>query len=321
MHARQPVPEALTRLAQLQDGVVSREQALGHGLAVSAITRLVRDGFWNRITRGIYLTAPVAPSWLALAWCGVFLGGDHARVGGRAAAHLHGLLPEAPAQIEVLLPAAVATPRVAGPWYFHRERPGIRQSRSPGAPPRLSIEDTVLDLVCDPDCDARSAANWLTMAVQSRRTTPQRVLRAAEDRHFLPPRELVRKVLADTLAGARSPIELDYLNLVERAHGIPTGRRQASHRGTEVDVLYEEFGLVVELDGRLGHEGMGRFRDMRRDNVSTTDGLATLRYGKADVFGVPCEVAQEVDHNLMRRGWQGPGHPCDHCQRVVWRNA
>ena len=42
---------------------------------------------------------------------------------------------------------------------------------------------------------------------------------------------------------------------------------------------------------------------MRRDNAATSDGLATLRYGSADVLGIPCEVALEVAHNLMLRGW------------------
>ena len=32
------------------------------------------------------------------------------------------------------------------------------------------------------------------------------------------------------------------------------------------DVDYEEYGLLVELDGRRGHDGAGRFRDMNRDN-------------------------------------------------------
>lgn len=81
-------------------------------------------------------------------------------------------------------------------------------------------------------------------------------------------------------------------------------------------MLYVDFRLVVELDGRLGHTGMGRFRDMRRDNAATTDGLATLRYGKADVFGIPCEVAEEVGINLMRRGWAGPRTRCPNCHRA-----
>ena len=318
MYARQAIPDALSLLAREQDGVITREQAVGHGLSATGVTRLVRDGLWLRVARGVYLTAPIQPSWPALAWAGVLIGGDHARLGGLAAAHLHGLLADPPPEIQVLIPNVQAVPKVAGPWCFLRERPGARRSQSIGSPSRLSVEDTVLDLVCDPDCDARAAAHWLTLAVQSRRTTPKSLLRAAEDRHFLPARAVVLKILADTAAGARSPLELDYLNLVERAHGLPEGTRQKSRRGTEVDVLYREYALIVELDGRLGHEGIGRFRDMRRDNASTTDGLATLRYGKADVFGSPCEVAVEVARNLALRGWEGPGHSCALCHPVAW---
>ena len=80
-------------------------------------------------------------------------------------------------------------------------------------------------------------------------------------------------------------------------------------------MCYEEFGLLVELDGRLAHAGMGRFRDMRRDNRCTTDGLATLRYG--DVFGLPCEVALEVGVNLVRRGWAAGTARCDNCRRAA----
>lgn len=317
MYARQLVPESVTRLARLQDGVVTREQAVAHGLCSAAITRLVREGFWTRLARGTYLTAPAPPAWPALACAGVLIGGDAARLGGLAAAHLHGLIVDPPPAIEVLIPHAHTVPRAGDPWRFQRERRHARQPQTVGLPPRLTVEDTVLDLINDPDCSDRDAVNWLAMAVQARRTTPKRILQAAEWRYFLPRRALMDRTLADVAAGARSPIEIDYLNLVERAHGLPVGTRQTSRRRTEVDVFYEEFALLVELDGRLGHEGMGRFRDMRRDNASTSDGLATLRYGKADVFGVPCEVACEVGHNLLLRGWEGPGHPCHSCRNVV----
>lgn len=317
VYARQPIPEALARLALQQDGVVTREQAVAHGLCSAAITRLIREGFWTRLARGTYLTASTPPAWPALACAGVLIGGDAARLGGLAAAHLHGLTVDPPPAIEVLIPHGRSVPTASGPWRFQRERRHARQPRTVGLPARLTIEDTVLDLISDPDCSERDAVSWLAMAVQARRTTPKRILQAAEWRHFLPRRTLIDRTLAAVVAGARSPIEIDYLNLVERAHGLPQGRRQQSRRGTEVDVLYEEFVLLVELDGRLGHEGMGRFRDMRRDNASTSDGFATLRYGKADVFGVPCEVAREVGRNLMLRGWEGPGYPCQNCRNVV----
>lgn len=218
--------------------------------------------------------------------------------------------------IDILVPVSTR-PRVAGPWAFRRERPGARLARTVGSPPRITIEDTLLDLVSDPDCDTRAAVNWLTLAVQARRTTPERILRAAEQRYFLSRRPLLHSVLDDVGAGVRSPIEWDYLHNVERAHGLPEGRRQARRRNTEVDVLYEEYQLIVELDGRLGHQGMGRCRDMRRDNAATTEGLATLRYGKADVLSIPCDVAAEVGRNLVLRGWAGPLSRCPLCRRVA----
>jgi len=44
VHPRMPVPAALSRLAQLQDGVVTREQVIGIGLSRHALDRLTRDG-------------------------------------------------------------------------------------------------------------------------------------------------------------------------------------------------------------------------------------------------------------------------------------
>ena len=76
-------------------------------------------------------------------------------------------------------------------------------------------------------------------------------------------------MLVDVAEGAQSPLELTYLRDVERAHGLPTGSRQvrvAGRRVIWVDVDYEEYSTRVELDGRLGHQGEGRFRDRRRDN-------------------------------------------------------
>lgn len=124
-------------------------------------------------------------------------------------------------------------------------------------------------------------------------------------------------VLDDTAAGARSPLEIGYLREVERAHQLPAARRQVGRSGTECDVWYREFGVLVELDGRRGHERSGVFRDMRRDNIATTDGLATLRYGYRDVIGSPCEVAMQVGQVLADHGWTGPFMRCHRCARAA----
>ena len=107
---------------------------------------------------------------------------------------------------------------------------------------------------------------------------------------------------------------------VERPHGLPEARRQrvvlmsGNRRRTDND--YEPFALVVELDGRLGHEGQGVFRDRTRDNITTVSGRATLRFGWADVDTKACEVAQDVAVLLWSRGWRGKLKRCGVSCRV-----
>ena len=115
MRARQPVPEALLRLAHLQEGVLTREQALGTGFSRAGIERMVTSGAWTRLSSGCYFTAPASVPWISLAWAGVLIGGDEARLGGLAAAHLHRLTDSAPETIPVLVPVRGGVPRAPGP--------------------------------------------------------------------------------------------------------------------------------------------------------------------------------------------------------------
>lgn len=316
MRPRQPIPLPLQQLGELQAEVVTRRQALESGLGRHAVERLLTNGDWQRLACGLYYCGTRAAPWEALAWGGVLLGGESARLGGQAAGYLHSLLESAPARIEVLVPYGGGTPRVDGPWAFRRERSGVRSARSVGSPARLNIEDTVLDLAAAAS-DPRRVVELVTVAAQSRRTTAEHLMAALERRRMQPNRALLLKLLRDVHAGVRSPLEFDYLNLVERPHGLPVGERQRPRTKSEVDVWYELYRLLVELDGREGHLGLGRFRDMRRDNRATTDGLATLRYGAYDVFGCPCAVARQVWENLTLRGYDRPFRCCARCRSAA----
>jgi predicted transcriptional regulator of viral defense system len=81
VHRRQDVSDRLLELAAMQAHVVTRDQALGHGLSRHSIGRLVESGAWRRLARGLFLTVPLEPSWDSLAWAGVLLGGQFARLG------------------------------------------------------------------------------------------------------------------------------------------------------------------------------------------------------------------------------------------------
>lgn len=137
---------------------------------------------------------------------------------------------------------------------------------------------------------------------------------ALRERARHPWRVELTAMLDDVAAGAESPLELRYLNRVERAHGLPRGVRQApavqGGRRQFIDVDLPEFGTRVELDGRLGHEHEGAFRDRRRDNDGVRAGRATLRYGYVEVFSHACEVAAEVAAVLQSRGWSGTAKRC-----------
>ena len=128
-------------------------------------------------------------------------------------------------------------------------------------------------------------------------------------------RKLVTGILGDVAVGAESPLEMRFLHDVERPHGLPRGDRQQSRRGLPYasDVGYDDYQLLVELDGRKGHEGVGRFRDMKRDNQFALIEWITLRYGWFDVVHRPCVVAFEIAAALVARGWTGLPTRCFRC--------
>jgi hypothetical protein len=119
-------------------------------------------------------------------------------------------------------------------------------------------------------------------------------------------------------AGAHSPLELRDAPL-RRRHGLPQGTRQVRRLadGAEyLDVVIEEYGVHVELDGRLGHDAARQqWRDMRRDNRSELAGMRHLRYGWADMIDRPCEVAEQQARVLSQQGWPGNLGKCANCRQ------
>ncbi|QDP95071.1 type IV toxin-antitoxin system AbiEi family antitoxin domain-containing protein [Microlunatus elymi] len=319
-----PSPE-LRRLIEHQSGVVTREQATAFGLGPRSQQRLVEQEHWQRLGPGLLLSRAGPVEWLSLAWAGALWGGDDARLGGLAAAYLHKLTDQPPKTILVLTPHRIQRESVS-PWLFRRERAGVR-SRSVGALPRTSIDDTVLDL-CEQsvrdlgdgiDGRGRKIDGWISDAVQRKLTTPKRLKRALSARSRFAGRRLVEKIISEVAGGAQSVLELAYLRNVERAHGLPRGRRQVGARlaGGRIyrDVRYEKYHLLVELDGETGHIGEDRFRDFRRDNAALLEGEVTLRYGRVDVDTEPCAIAWQVAEMLVRGGWAGMVTPCPNCSR------
>jgi very-short-patch-repair endonuclease len=111
---------------------------------------------------------------------------------------------------------------------------------------------------------------------------------------------LIDFLLVDS--GGHSMLERRFLQLVREA-GLPRPVTQAIHRKgkrhiAQVDFLFEEAGVVVEVSGRLGHTTpTERARDAQRRNELQDIGRQVFEYTWEDVT----QHAQMVKRTLRER--------------------
>ncbi len=260
MQPRRNVPEPLADLARLQANVVYREQALALGLTRSVVDRLLDQQLWHRLAPGVYHLVAIPPPWTALVWAGVLIGGDQALAAGFSAGKLWGLVTDPPNPIQILVPyRRVVAPQYG--WQFTRTR---HLPVAYGDPPRTPLAETVLDL-CALDQSAPPSGSTRHCAIPASRpersSTPWPDARATRNASSSPPCWMT------TLRASSELEQRRYARLVERAHRLP--RHSASGTpGARYRVDVRARLLIVELDGHLGHDGAGRFRDMERDNAT-----------------------------------------------------
>lgn len=308
---RQP-GRAVQEVAESQLGMITARQAVRAGVTSETLRAQVDAGRWQRVHRGVYATFSGEPSRDAALWAAVLRAGPGAALSHQTAAELYGLTRQPSRLIHVTVPADRRVAPVRGLVVHTSER--IAVARHPVLlPPRTRVEETVLDLA-DQAKKFDEALGWVCAACAGRLTTPGKVGDVMAQRARQRFRGGLQLALADIADGVHTVLEHHYLRDVQRPHSLPPARHQVhvarDGRSQYWDLLYEEYQVVVETDGRLAHRAETQWQDMHRDNAAAADGLITLRYSWADVTGRPCSVAVEVGRTLMRRGWPGPLHPC-----------
>jgi hypothetical protein len=273
----------------------------------------VSSGRWQQVYPGVYTTFSGALGHGTLLWAAALSAGPGAVLSHETAAELHRLADERDQLIHVTIPAARRVIAARGVCLHRSGRP-IETVRERDYPPQTTVEETVLDLTQT----ARSfddVCGWVTRAI-ARELTDQTSLQVAmEKRSRLRWRADLHEVLEAAAAGDHSVLEFHYHRDVERAHGLPAPDRQVpfvakdGRRGRR-DRVYQEHGVVVELDGRLAHPEENRWKDKARDNAAAAGGQQSLRYDWAAVTRRPCATAAEVAEVLRRHGWQGNPKPC-----------
>jgi very-short-patch-repair endonuclease len=306
---RQDLPRELRQLIGSQQGLVTVEQANLLGVGDKALQRLAAQGHLVRPAKGLYDAAPLLETFEKRAWAAVLLGGSDAAIGGQAALRLHGFETE-PEVVEVWVPPDTQPTPLPG-IRVRRDFLGRVAARR-GRISRIRVEEALVDV--GQFMPTAALVALLTEGFRGRLTTPSAVRAVMENRARVRGRRLFEAILGD-LEGVESALEFAYRRDVERAHRLPQPRRQFSlSPGTRSDGFYEQFGVVVELDGRSGHEGVRPvFRDLSRDNAHAERNIITLRYGSADIREKPCEVAAQVAAVLRSRGWEGDYAGCPRC--------
>jgi len=262
----------------------------------------------------VFLLSNAPAARLAMLWAAVLWAGDDAVLGFRSAAEVLGLAPLGNPGDLVVVVIPWERQSVSRRGIKVRRRRHLHRQISVGWPPTTSVEITTLDLASEAQT-VRDAVGWVTRAYQRRLTSPARLALALHGRVRIRRRQLLKALVTTIDATTESPLEHEYVVAVESAHGLPRARRQVKDRVGTRDIRrdfdYEDYDTVVELDGRLGHEdAWDQFRDLDRDNATTVDGSAHLRFGFADVFGRPCAVSAQVGQVLQRNGWTGDVRRC-----------
>jgi hypothetical protein len=305
--------EQFEALRRAQLGAFTRTQANDHGLSDRALAARCRSGRIQRIYRGAYVdfTGPVP--WETRVWAAWLAYGPDAALAGETALRKHGLKgdwAESPIRLEI--PHTRRVRRQRG-IVITRCRNLDRRLLGTREPAIVRLEVAVLT-VAGRRSKAEDALALVLDACRQRLTTAQRLLDELGQLRRLPRRDLLLRGLRDARNGVESFLELVYLRKVERAHGLPTGKRQlrADRTGNPIyrDVEYEDFGVIVELDGRAGHEDAGsRWRDMSRDNAALLESKQTLRFGY-QLVNDPCTAAAQTATLLRLRGWSASPKPC-----------
>lgn len=271
--------EAIARLAAVQLGVVSRQQLLTLGLSARMIDHRLALGRLRRVHRGVYA-----------------VGHDALAFEGRVLAALLATAPNSVASHKTAAKLAGADVSTNGPIHVttrasRRPHPGIALHR--GSLPADEI--TLIDEIPT----TTPARTFLDLSGTERASVLRRLAKDAEADGRVSfdalaailaryPRRRGRRNLAALVQGIHSRAGRTRSELEDRfteflaGRGLPAPERNVKMKlpggVIEVDCLWREAAVVLELDGRSTHARAMAFEDDRtRDRALLASGLRPMR--------------------------------------------
>lgn len=270
------------------DGVITLEQAKRLGMSEKTVRRRVVSGAWHRRGRGVYFVNDRPFTDAARMRAAVLSYGDQAAASGLAAAWWLGLTKFAPDVIEVTVPRNS----------HGRCHDGSRVRRRDLKPADVVVHSglrvtslplTVVEAAVRPG----GGPQLMDQALQRHTELPKlwtAHLRNTGRRGS--PR--ARMLLQAAGEGTRSAAERLFAKLLRQA-GITGWKANQKVLGYEVDFLFEDARLVVEVDGWAHHVDPETFRrDRIKQNALVRARYRVLRYTWIDLTEYADRVAAEI---------------------------
>jgi hypothetical protein len=291
------VDGAIARMARRQHGVVARWQLDQLGIGRGAIRHRLEVGRLHRIYRGVYAVGHTALTRRGRWMAAVLALGPRALLSYRCAGALWEIRPSRGQLIDVTVP---------GGGRRRRQDIVIHDVRGLDAGDRAVVDGIPVT----------SLVRTLTDLANLGRAELERAVERAERLGLLEDLSesalasargqsgirLLREVLGayDEPAFLRSKLERRFLGLC-RERGLPAPSMNVWVEQFEVDALWSQQRLIVELDGREWHRTTAAFeRDRARDAALMVAGYRVLRVTYRRLIDAPGEVMETVASLLGR---------------------
>jgi very-short-patch-repair endonuclease len=285
----------ISQLALRQHGRISRAQLLALKVPRTTISRWITSGYLIRVLPGIYAVGHRSGGENAHLFSLILFAGPDAALSHATSAHWRGWLRYPVDAIHISTPRRIR--REVKGAHFHSGREVERELIN-GIPCTTTIQ-TLLDLAAteDPRLVHRSLAQ-----LDFERKLDARAIREVCGRGKPGSAKLLKALntYMPQLARTKSELEDVFLYLCQRAK-VPLPRVNAYIHGEEVDCLWPELKLVVELDGHGNHgTASQRNRDQRKALKLRAHGLTILRYTRDQVFFDAKQVTLDLQAEIMR---------------------
>lgn len=292
MGVRMDADAVIRRLGEANNRVVTRRMLDAAEIGTNVITHRVATGRLYRHHHGVYLLdPPEKASRITLMTAAVEACGPTAVLSHRSAAEIWGLLPEQRGYIEVTVAAHNAG-----------DRPGIRRHRVRTLDPRdirprrgipvTSPARTILDNARHPLLEA-ILGTALDKGLVAKREIEDAIARC-------PTRRLGVKRLRALLNQSGGPRrtrswgERRLLSLIRDA-GLPVPLTNRLLLGFQVDAVWPDLKLVVEVDGHEFHGDRDSFEnDRARDAALVAAGYRVIRFTATQLDEQPLVVLGQL---------------------------